>query len=61
MSENVQVTLELKEKQLEFLDQMADKHNLPDRSKALRCLIVFAMQETEHESSIFTKIRCSEC
>jgi len=61
MAENASTTLELKDKHVEYLDAMAKKHNLPDRSKALRCLITFAMQETEHESSIFTDIRCANC
>ena len=61
MLENVATTLELKEHQLEFLDEMAKKHNLPDRSKALRCLVTFAMEETGHQESIFNEIRCSNC
>lgn len=61
MTQNVATTLELKEKQLEYLDAMAKRHNLPDRSKALRCLIAFAMEQTEQEASIFTEIRCANC
>jgi len=58
---NLPTTLDLKEDQLEYLDSMVKKHNLPDRSKALRCLITFAMLETEQEVSIFTKPRCTNC
>lgn len=61
MAENVATTLELKEGQLEYLDAMARKYNLPDRSKALRCLVTFAMNETQNEVSIFTEIRCANC
>ena len=61
MAENEPTTLELKESQSEYLDAMTKKYNLPDRSKALRCLITFAMTETEHESSIFADIRCVNC
>jgi metal-responsive CopG/Arc/MetJ family transcriptional regulator len=61
MAENVTTTLELKEKQLEYLDEMAKKYDMADRSKALRCLITFAMQEAGHEASIFTEIRCVNC
>ncbi|MCG8447950.1 MAG: hypothetical protein MI725_00025 [Pirellulales bacterium] len=61
MAENVSETLELKASQLEYLDKMMSKYDLPDRSKALRCLITFAIQEAEHEASIFTKIRCANC
>ncbi len=61
MAENEATTLELKKKQVDYLDEMATKHNLPDRSKALRCLITFAMEQSEHENSIFTEIRCANC
>ena len=61
MADNVATTLELKTNQVEYLDAIAEKHNLPDRSKALRCLITFAMEQAEHEDSIFTEIRCTNC
>ena len=61
MADNVTTTLELKANQLEYLDAIAKKHSLPDRSKALRCLITFAMEKAEHEDSIFTEIRCTNC
>jgi len=61
MADNVSETLGLKESHLEYLDKMITKYDLPDRSKALRCLVTFAMQETEQEATIFTKIRCSNC
>jgi metal-responsive CopG/Arc/MetJ family transcriptional regulator len=61
MAENVSVTIELKENQLAYLDEMAKKHNLPDRAKALRCLIAFAMKETDQETLIFTQVRCTNC
>ena len=61
MQDNISTTLELKQGQLEYLEEMAKKYNLPDRSKALRCLVNFAMQETAHEASIFSEIRCVKC
>ncbi len=61
MADNVTTTLELKENQVEYLDAITKKHNLPDRSKALRCLITFAMEQSEQEDSIFTEIRCTNC
>jgi len=61
MADNVATTVELKEKQLEYIDEMAKKYNLPDRSKALRCLIAFAMEHSDHENTIFAEIRCANC
>lgn len=53
--------LELKSYQLRYLEEMARKHELPDASKALRCLIMFARQRPELEEVIFETIRCSDC
>ncbi len=61
MSQNLQYTVELKAEQYEFLKQMATKYNLPDESKALRCLINFAMTEKQHEEDIFKTVRCLYC
>ena len=58
---NETYTIELKERQMAFIKEMVEKHNLPDESKAIRCLINFAMQETGHETSIFTELRCLHC
>lgn len=58
---NEDYKVRLKEVQFQYLVQMAKKYSLDDESKALRCLINFAMQETQHESSIFEEIRCLDC
>ena len=61
MSDTEATTLELKAHQIAYLDEMAKKYDLPDRSKALRVLITFAIQSSEQETSIFSEIRCSSC
>ncbi len=61
MADNVETTVQLKQSQLDYLDAMVKEYGLPDRSKALRCLIVFAMQEKKLENSIYTEIRCTNC
>ena len=61
MSENIEYTLELKEDQYQFLTEMVDKYSPDDESKALRCLINFAIEESEHQESIFDEIRCRHC
>ncbi len=61
MSENIEYTLELKEDQYQYLTEMVDKYSLDDESKALRCLINFAIEEADHEESIFDEIRCRHC
>lgn len=44
----------------QFLDEMAKKYALPDRDKALRCLLDYAMAEGDRDL-IFGEIRCLHC
>ena len=61
MTEKFETTVELRQKHLDYLEQMAQKHNIVDSSKALRCLINFAIERHEVEDDIFTQIRCGDC
>lgn len=56
-----QYNVTLKERQYAYLTEMANKHALLDESKALRCLINFAIEKADQEESIFTDIRCMDC
>ena len=38
-------TLELKAFQVEYLQQMVDRYDLPEMGKAIRCLIDYAIEE----------------
>jgi len=49
----------LTDTQLEYLELMAEKHSLPDVSKALRCLVSYAMAEPTREDAIFEVVRCA--
>jgi hypothetical protein len=53
--------LELKPHQKHYLEEMAKKYELPDASKALRCLIQFMRQRPELETSVYETVRCSDC
>lgn len=61
MSERATYSIELKTEQHAFLQQMVQKHGLPDVDKALRCLINFAREQTEQQEAIFSEIRCLDC
>ena len=61
MSDNIEYQVELKEDQYEYLSRMVKKHGLADESKALRCLIDHAIEESELEEAIFEEIRCRNC
>lgn len=53
--------LDLKPHQKRYLDEMAKKYELPDGSKALRCIIQFMRQRPELEKNVYQTIRCSDC
>ena len=65
MSEKTEHTVELKDRQFEYVQRMTEKYGLPDDSKTLRILIDYVMHEAIHEPAdeerIFTQIRCSDC
>ena len=61
MAENETFSVELKRSQFEYLEKMASKYDLPDTSKALRCLINHAVERPEHEQDVFETIRCPDC
>ncbi|MBT8486864.1 MAG: hypothetical protein HKO59_12215 [Phycisphaerales bacterium] len=54
-------TIELNDRQHEYLERMRDKYDLPDVGKAVRVLVDFAMHEPAEEARLFTDIRCSGC
>lgn len=58
---NERFELELKAYQMRYLEEMAKAHELPDASKALRCLIMFVRQRPELETDVYETIRCSDC
>jgi hypothetical protein len=61
MIQKTPLTVDLKDRQLEFIRRMIKKHDLPDEGKAIRILVDFAMHESAEEERIFTNIRCSGC
>jgi hypothetical protein len=58
---NEQYTVQLKPRQYQYLQEMARKYGLPDVSKALRCLIDFAIESPQQEKDIFQTVRCKDC
>jgi hypothetical protein len=54
-------SIELEAAKVEFLQEMADRHGLPDIGKAVRCLINYARENPERHAEIFDEIRCSDC
>ena len=44
-----------------FLEQMTTQYDLPDVSKAMRCLVNYAQCVETARDDIFAEIRCNTC
>lgn len=53
--------IELEKDMMLFLEQMKDKYDLADVSKAVRCLINYAQAVETAREDIFAEIRCFTC
>jgi len=58
--DKVSVSFEIQPDAQAFLEEMAGKYDMPDRNKALRALIDYAMQDGDADE-IFGEIRCLRC
>lgn len=54
------VTFQLPDDVLRMLDSAVEKHGLPDRDKALRCILDYVAQDGDWDQ-IFSEIRCLRC
>ncbi len=44
-----------------MLEQIVDKYDLPDTSKALRCLMDYVEEKESEWDEMFATIRCNRC
>ena len=61
MKDGKPYSVELESGKVEFLDQIARKYELPDVSKAIRCLINYARENPDQLDAIFAEVRCLDC
>ena len=54
-------SIELEKDMMLFLEQMATQYDLPDVSKAVRCLVDYAISVETARDDIFAEIRCNRC
>ncbi len=47
--------------QMAFLVEVAARYRLEDASKAVRCLVNFAIDEPDEQNRIFDEVRCLDC
>ena len=61
MSEKKDVSFEIYDDSEKMLDQIVDKYDLPDKSKALRCLMDYVEENESDWDDIFATVRCNRC
>ena len=61
MKDKVTYSIELEKAMHRFLEEMVEKYDLPDTSKAVRCLVNYARMEADKQDDIFSEIRCLDC
>ncbi len=53
--------IELESEKVDFLRQVAERYQLPDMGKAVRCLVNYARDNPERLDDIFRDERCLDC
>tara|TARA_Y100001935_G_scaffold200211_1_gene168497 strand:+ start:148 stop:336 length:189 start_codon:yes stop_codon:yes gene_type:complete len=61
MSEKKDVSFEIYDDSEKMLDQIVDKYDLPDKSKALRCLMDYVEEKETDWDDMFATVRCNRC
>ena len=61
MSEKKDVSFEIYDDSEKMLDQIVDKYDFPDKSKALRCLMDYVEEKETDWDDMFATIRCNRC
>ncbi len=61
MSEKKDVSFEIYSDSEKMLDQITDKYDLPDKSKALRCLMDYVEEKESDWDDMFATVRCNRC
>ena len=61
MSEKKDVYFEIYDDSEKMLNQIVDKYDLPDKSKALRCLMDYVEEKETDWDDMFATVRCNRC
>ena len=59
MSEKKNVSFEIYSDSEKMLEQITDKYDLPDKSKALRCLLDYVEEKESDWDDMFATVRCN--
>ena len=61
MSEKKDVSFKIYSDSEKMLEQITDKYDLPDKSKALRCLLDYVEEKESDWDDMFATVRCNRC
>jgi hypothetical protein len=61
MSEKKEISFEIYSDSEEMLEEIVNKYDLPDKSKALRCLMDYVEEKETEWDEMFATIRCNRC
>ena len=61
MSEKKDVSFEIYSDSEKMLEQITDKYDLPDKSKAIRCLMDYVEEKETDWDDMFATVRCNRC
>ena len=61
MSEKKDLSFEIYSDSEKMLEQITDKYDLPDKSKALRCLLDYVEEKESDWDDMFATVRCNRC
>ena len=59
--DKIDVSFEINSDSEKLLDQIVEKYDLPDKSKALRCLLDYVEEKDTGWDEMFATIRCNRC
>ena len=54
-------SIELEKDMMAFMEQMTAAYDLPDVSKAMRCLVNYVRVEQDARDRVFAETRCLNC
>jgi len=59
--DKIDVSFEINSDSEKLLDQIVEKYDLPNKSKALRCLLDYVEEKDSEWDEMFATIRCNRC
>ena len=61
MTDKIDVKFEIYSDTDKMLEEITNKYELPDKSKALRCLLDYVEEKEDEWDEMFATVRCNRC